>query len=64
MSVIDHIIPFECKKCQRAGMGLRPTGAMAHNLSEGLHAEDRDGEQVGVCDKCGDVVLPPPQNSN
>ena len=64
MAIIDHIIPFECPKCQRTGMGLRPTGATAHNLSEGFHAEDRGGEQVVVCDQCGDVVMPPPKNSN
>ena len=64
MSIIDHVIPFECPKCRRTGMALRRTGATVHNLSEGFHAEDRQGEQVVVCDNCGGVVLPEPENSN
>jgi len=47
-----HTIHFKCPDCGQVGMGVRPQGKQAHNISQGFHVETRDDAQVIVC-KCG-----------
>jgi len=55
---IMHTIHFQCPGCGVVGVGVRPHGSEAHNLSDGFHAETRNDAQVVVC-QCGKIVFPP-----